>query len=95
MQRQHGALAETHQRQPIWAELDSNPAKASDVTLEIRPARNLEEGTRYVVALRHLKGAGGKTLRPRRAFRILRDRMVFSMQDWLQSKLPLPDAPQK
>lgn len=23
------------------------------------------------------------------------DRMVFSMQDWLQSKLPLPDAPQK
>jgi hypothetical protein len=63
----------THQRHPIWAELDSNPAKDSDVTLEIRPARNLEEGTRYVVALRNLKSASGKTLRPQRAFRILRD----------------------
>ncbi len=63
----------THQRHPIWAEMDSNPAKASDVTLEIRPARNLEEGTRYVVALRHLKGSTGRTLRPGRAFRILRD----------------------
>jgi len=64
----------THQRHPIWAELDSNPAKAGDVTLEIRPARNLQEGTRYVVALRNLKGARGQTLRPRRAFRVLRDR---------------------
>ncbi len=65
----------THKRQPIWAELDSNPAKRSDVTLEIRPARNLEEGTRYVVALRHLKNAHGRAIRPRRAFRVLRDRL--------------------
>jgi hypothetical protein len=63
----------THKRHLIWSEIDSNPASRRDVTLMIRPGRNLEEGTRYVVALRRLKDAKGRTLEPRRAFRAQRD----------------------
>jgi hypothetical protein len=63
----------THERHLIWSELDVNPAKRQDVTLIIRPGRNLEEGTRYVVALRNLKNAKGRTLRAPKAFRKQRD----------------------
>lgn len=63
----------THRRHLIWSELDANPARRRDVTLIIRPGRNLEEGTRYVVALRHLRNAQGRTLRAPRAFRRERD----------------------
>jgi hypothetical protein len=51
-----------HPRQLIWAELEY-PDKAPEVqTLVIHPGRNLEEGHRYVVALRDLRGAGGEKL---------------------------------
>ncbi|HEU4657656.1 MAG TPA: hypothetical protein VFR97_09035 [Capillimicrobium sp.] len=63
----------THQRHLIWSEIDANPADREDVTLIIRPGKNLEDGTRYVVALRNLKNAQGKTLRPQPAFRKQRD----------------------
>ncbi|HEY8582375.1 MAG TPA: hypothetical protein VIL49_05485 [Capillimicrobium sp.] len=63
----------TDERHLIWSELDANPSERSDVTLIIRPGRNLQEGTRYVVALRHLKDARGRTLRAPRAFRRERD----------------------
>ena len=65
----------THKRQLIWSEIDANPAKRSDVTLIVRPGRNLDENTRYVVALRRLKDARGRTLEARRAFRVFRDRL--------------------
>ena len=43
--------------------------------LIIRPARNLEEGERYIVALRNLKNTRGKPIRAGRGFRIYRDRI--------------------
>ena len=60
-------------RQLVWAELDANPKSPADVTLIIRPGRNLTEGHRYIVALRNLKDASGKTLQPSTGFRIYRD----------------------
>jgi hypothetical protein len=67
--------ARTGKRHPIWAEIDSNPKRAADRVLIIRPARNLEEGERYIVALRNLRNARGKRLSPGRGFRIYRDRI--------------------
>ena len=67
--------ARTGKRHPIWAEIDSNPKRAADRVLIIRPARNLEEGERYIVALRNLRNAKGKRLSPGRGFRIYRDRI--------------------
>src|SRR5881398_3168012 len=42
--------AKTHQRWPIWAELDANAASDAQRNLEIHPARNFLEGHRYIVA---------------------------------------------
>ncbi|MBA2631253.1 MAG: hypothetical protein H0U84_09575 [Thermoleophilaceae bacterium] len=64
----------TRERHLIWSELDANPTDPKDVTLLIRPAVNFEEGTRYIVALRNLKDASGKTIPASPAFRIYRDR---------------------
>jgi len=66
--------ARTLERHLIWSELDANPADPRDVTLIIRPAVNLQEGERYIVALRNLKDARGPTLKPQPAFKALRDR---------------------
>ena len=52
--------ARTLERHLIWSELDANPADPEDVTLIIRPAVNLEEGERYIVALRNLRDASGQ-----------------------------------
>ena len=60
--------ADTRQRHPIWSELDANPANPADVNLIIRPAVNFDEGARYIVALRRLKDATGKTIAPRKPF---------------------------
>src|SRR6266540_5076167 len=49
--------ARTLERQLIWSELDANPAAPRDLTLIIRPAVNLDEGERYIVALRNLRDA--------------------------------------
>jgi hypothetical protein len=65
--------ARTLERHLIWSELDANPADPRDVTLIIRPAVNFEEGERYIVALRNLRGADGRLLEAQPAFRALRD----------------------
>ncbi|TYB43699.1 hypothetical protein FXF69_27700 [Actinomadura chibensis] len=57
----------TGERQPYWAELDSN-APDGRKALIIRPARNLREGHRYAVALRNLRDASGNRIRPNAAF---------------------------
>jgi len=67
--------ARTGKRHPIWAEIDSNPKRRADRVLIIRPARNLEEGERYIVALRNLKNARGKEIEAGRGFRVYRDRI--------------------
>ena len=58
--------ARTGRRHPIWAELDSNAPKPKDRLLIIRPARNFEEGERYVVVLRNLRDARGRRIKGRR-----------------------------
>ncbi len=63
----------THQRWPIWAELDAGATQPQDVNLLIHPARNFLEGHRYVVALRGLRDADGNLLTGPEWFRILRD----------------------
>ena len=54
--------ARTGRRHPIWAELDSNARRRKDRLLIIRPARNFEEGERYVVVLRNLRNARGRRI---------------------------------
>jgi hypothetical protein len=67
--------ADTHARQLIWAELDSNPASNADRNLFIRPGKNFLEGHRYIVALRNLKRADGSAIEAARPFRVYRDRI--------------------
>jgi hypothetical protein len=67
--------ADTGQRHLIWSELDANPASTADVNLIIRPAVNFDEGGHYIVALRNLKNAAGKTIKAQHPFRIYRDRL--------------------
>jgi hypothetical protein len=63
----------TLQRQLIWAEIDSNASTPDQTSLIIRPARNLDENTTYIVALRGLRDANGTVLQPNPTFRALRD----------------------
>jgi hypothetical protein len=71
--------ANTGRRWPVWAELDrsvdlnGNPPPPSETALIIRPARNLIEGHRYIVALRDLKDADGNVLSPQSAFADIAD----------------------
>jgi len=44
------------------------------VLVQICPAVDWDEGTRYIVALRRLKNAQGTVLRAGKAFRLYRDR---------------------
>jgi hypothetical protein len=55
----------TGKRQLIWAELEYPAGHDRSVqTLVVHPGRNLAEGHRYVVALRHLVRADGSPIRP-------------------------------
>jgi len=65
--------AKTGQRQLIWAELDSNATEDKARNLMIRPGKNLENGRRYIVALRNLKDAEGKAIAAPPGFRLYRD----------------------
>jgi hypothetical protein len=51
--------AATHEHHPFWAELDANASSDATRALILRPAVNLAEATRYIVALRRLKDASG------------------------------------
>lgn len=68
--------ADTGARQLIWSELDANATTAADTDLEIHPATQLQEGHRYIVALRDLKNAAGDTIPAGDAFRTYRDDLV-------------------
>jgi hypothetical protein len=72
--------AASGERQLIWVELDSSVDNDADRTLLVRPAKNLLEGHRYIVALRHLKNAAGKTLEAQEPFRRLRDSAPAAQQ---------------
>ncbi|HEX7168086.1 MAG TPA: hypothetical protein VF230_14000 [Acidimicrobiales bacterium] len=66
--------AATGERHPFWSELDVHPQTGDDRrALIIRPARNFDEGARYIVALRSLKDSAGRKLAPGAAFLAYRD----------------------
>jgi hypothetical protein len=60
------------ERIPCFAELEIQVAKAFGQALYIRPAVILEEGTRYIVALRNLVREDGTSFEPSPAFDALR-----------------------
>jgi hypothetical protein len=66
--------ATTGERHPFWSELDTHPDTGDhERLLIIRPATNLAEGHRYVVALRSLRDSQGATIEAQEPFRSLRD----------------------
>jgi hypothetical protein len=65
--------ANTGQRWPFFAELDSQTGPTDPRALIIRPAKNLIEGHHYVVALRNLRDSTGATIPAGRGFRLFRD----------------------
>jgi hypothetical protein len=65
--------AKSGERQLIWAELDAQATNPRKRALVVAPGANWREGRRYIVALRNLKDARGRTLQATRAFRGLRD----------------------
>jgi hypothetical protein len=61
--------ADTGERHPFWSELDLHRDTGDDERLLIlRPAVNLDEATRYLVALRHLRDADGDVIPAGEAF---------------------------
>jgi hypothetical protein len=60
--------AETGERTPYWAELDANATDPARQALIIRPAANLAEGTRYIVALRSMRDREGAVIPANPAF---------------------------
>lgn len=67
--------ARTGERHPIWVEVDANASSDAKRNLLIAPARNFEEGERYVVVLRDLRDRDGQAIPAGDAFRIYRDRL--------------------
>ena len=67
--------ADTGKRQLIWAELDSNASSPEETDLLIHFGKNLEDGHRYIVALRKLKDADGNTIEAPAGFQLYRDRI--------------------
>jgi len=65
--------AETGERIVHFAELDANTADVTRRALIVRPGRRLEDATRYIVAFRNLVDTMGNPIRPRLAFRAIRD----------------------
>ena len=66
--------AATGERHPFWSELDQHPQTGDDRrALILRPARNFDEGARYIVAMRNLKNAAGDKIQPGAAFKAFRD----------------------
>lgn len=65
---------ETGERQAAWAELDVSGAhEVGEEFLFIRPARSLQNGHRYVVALRDLVDTSGDAIAASEGFAALRD----------------------
>src|ERR1051326_4653696 len=57
----------------MFVELDANASTNAKRSLIIRPAVNLDEATRYIVALRNMKNSSGATLPPNADFLAYRD----------------------
>jgi hypothetical protein len=73
--------ATTLEHHLFWAELDANAMTDADRTLILRPAVNLNENTRYIVALRNMKDASGALITPTADFLAYRDGTPFPPAD--------------
>jgi hypothetical protein len=80
--------ASTLKRQLIWSEIDSAAKKPEDRNLFVRPARNWQEGHRYIVALRNLKNENGETIQPSEAFRDYRDNILQPLNAKFEERRP-------
>jgi len=65
--------AATLEHHLMWVELDANATTEPDTALIIHPAKNLDEGGRYIVALRNMKDGAGTTIPPPATFLAYRD----------------------
>jgi len=65
----------TGKRWPFFAELDAQADPPDRRALIVRPAENLIEGHRYVVALRNLEDTSGAPIAAGRGFQLYRDRI--------------------
>jgi hypothetical protein len=65
--------ADTGKRHPFWSELDTHATGDDDRLLILRPAVNLAEGHRYIVALRRLRDADGSVIPAPATFAAYRD----------------------
>jgi len=74
--------ADTGERKPLWAELDASVSSDEERALLVRPAVNLEEGHRHVVAIRRLVGRDGAAIPPGDAFRAMRDRLRTNVPEF-------------
>ncbi|MEY2566562.1 MAG: hypothetical protein QOE35_1091 [Actinomycetota bacterium] len=60
--------ARTGARHPFWAEMDARATNPARRALIVRPAVNLHEGDRYIVALRRMRDADGSLIAPPASF---------------------------
>ncbi len=67
--------ADSGERQLIWAELDSNASSPDQTDLLVHFGKNLEDGHRYVVALRGIEDAAGAPIDAPAGFQLYRDRI--------------------
>jgi hypothetical protein len=65
--------ATTGERIVHFAELDANTTDVTRRAVIVRPAQRLDDATRYIVAFRGLVDTLGNPIRPRLAFRAIRD----------------------
>lgn len=75
------------ERVPLWAELDATVPDERTRPLIVRPAVNLREGHRHVVALRGLVDDTGAAVPPADSFRAYRDRLDTGDDD-LEARRP-------
>lgn len=79
--------AETGARQLLWSE----PDPFAPEVLLLRVGKNLENGRRYIVALRNLKDASDAPIAPSRAFRLYRDGVPTYLADF-EARRPKMEA---
>jgi hypothetical protein len=80
--------AETGERIPHFAELDMSLGPPEQRSFMIRPVVRLEDGRRYIVAIRNVVDAGGQAIAPSPGFKALRD-LEPSDDPAIESRRPL------
>ncbi|MBW2458300.1 MAG: hypothetical protein JRI68_27605 [Deltaproteobacteria bacterium] len=80
--------AETGERVAHFSELDKSMPLREERALMIRPVERLEDGTRYIVAIRGIRGAAGP-LPPSPAFEALRDLWAYDADPSIDERRPL------